>query len=43
MDPELKAALRTPLLTMLTLLALLLVNGLLGTFFITGRVRILRS
>jgi cytochrome c oxidase subunit 4 len=36
MAPELKHALRTPFLTMLALLLLLLINGLLGTFFTHG-------
>lgn len=38
MPPELKRQLRTPFLTMLTLLALLGVNVVLGVFFITGRM-----
>jgi cytochrome c oxidase subunit 4 len=41
MDPELKAHLRTPFLTMLFLLALLLVNGLLGYFFLANDMWIL--
>ena len=41
MSPELKQHLRTPLLTMLTLLALLGINVLLGIFFINSRVWIL--
>jgi cytochrome c oxidase subunit 4 len=36
MPPELKRQLRTPLMTMLTLLVLLGVNIVLGVFFITG-------
>lgn len=38
MPPDLKRQLRTPFLTMLTLLALLGVNVVLGVFFITGRM-----
>jgi cytochrome c oxidase subunit 4 len=36
MPPELKQSLRTPFLTMVTLLALLSINVLLGIFFIRG-------
>lgn len=41
MDPELKSIMRTPLLTMLALLAMLAVNGLLGYFFISDRTWII--
>lgn len=38
MDPELRRHLRTPFLTMLTLLALLGTNVILGIFFISGKM-----
>jgi cytochrome c oxidase subunit IV len=38
MPPELRRRLQTPFLTMLTLLALLSVNVMLGVFFITGKM-----
>lgn len=41
MDAELKQHIRTPFLTMLALLALLVVNVVLGVFFISGHAWII--
>lgn len=41
MDPELKRVLRTPIITTIALLLMLLLNGLLGYFFIANRTWII--